>query len=113
MMKITKALRDYFLAKGWITAADVSDDVVKSAVTAKLLAGELDAGKLHELQDEKAGVKGIVAQMVKEAMAPVLEAIAGLKGQNPPGPNPAPAPAPTPTPTPAPDVNAEVSKAVR
>jgi HK97 family phage major capsid protein len=115
MMKITKALRDYFLAKGWITAADVSDDVVKSAVTAKLLSGELDAGKLHELQDEKAGVKGIVAQMVKEAMAPVLEAIAGLKGQNPPGPNPVPVPAPTPTPTPtpAPDVNAEVSKAVR
>ncbi len=53
MLKITKKLKDHFVAKKWC-AADATDAVFKSAVGQKLAKNEITPAKLKELATEKA-----------------------------------------------------------
>jgi HK97 family phage major capsid protein len=65
--KLTQALRDYLLAKGWIKAADASEADVRSVVDAKIEAGELTVSKLADLVDGN-GIRNIVKEAVQDAL---------------------------------------------
>jgi hypothetical protein len=67
--KLTQALRDYLLAKGWIKAADASEADVRSVVDAKIEDGSLPLSKVADLVDG-GGIRNIVKDAVNDAINP-------------------------------------------
>lgn len=76
-MRITTALKAFSLSQGW-TAADATDDNVKSAVLAKFGEGKIDAVKLAELTRDnpspgQATLEKTVESIVSKAMQPIID----------------------------------------
>lgn len=75
-MKVTTALKAFALSKSW-TAADATDEQVKSAVLAKVGSGEMDAAKLGELTKEapapgESTLKSTIKSVLKEELSAIM-----------------------------------------